>query len=656
MKQQSQIRNAFTANRAEELGLDVWDDFVIPLFFTDLDLATAKKARRIVGGRGSGKTMLLRYLSHQSQFSPNRKDYDDAAIENIGLYWRADTNFLTMLKKQGLEEDVWIRVFRHYLTLITSIEILKSIESIAKSKHEALSESDLESIDFSELSDFDPKAAGNYSDIVRYLKRKLRETESAIHNPTAIEKLIFLPDSFVIEGIIHCIKGSLNQFSRSSFIFYVDEYENLLLYQQKSINTKIKHGQCPLIYHVAMKSNGMETNKTLGEETIQGIADYRLIDLDNLISELSDYELFAAEIFLQRVTSAAKDSIRFDPERLKDIDRVEERLDAKYRQETLQMAKSILPGMSQNEMAESALAKPGNRSKLESEIQKALSKKADGAGFLSYELITDGFEQAAIISPVLLARENTSAQEVFAEYSKLINGEKSKFSGWLQNNFIGAYLKLYRSYNRACPFYAGFYTFTKLSRGNIRHFLELCNAAVKRWENSQEAFIIDIDTQALAVRSASEDILNEAPSYGRMGSRLRAFIYNLGHIFEYSQMRRTQSEPEVNHFSIKGGYSNLDEDDIKFLSEAEKWGVLYKEKSTKEKDKSNPDSVEWILNPVYSPFFVISYRKKRKIEFTSEQFKILHSGSSVSQTSLETSYRKRWELDGAEQPYSYSLL
>ena len=63
MDEPSSIQRAFVKNRAEELGYDVWKHFAVPPFYDRLDLADAKKPR-IIGGRGCGKTMLLRYLSH----------------------------------------------------------------------------------------------------------------------------------------------------------------------------------------------------------------------------------------------------------------------------------------------------------------------------------------------------------------------------------------------------------------------------------------------------------------------------------------------------------------------------------------------------------------------------------------------------------------
>jgi hypothetical protein len=44
------LQSVCTKNRAEELGHDVWQHFVIPLFFDQLDVQTATKPWVIIGG------------------------------------------------------------------------------------------------------------------------------------------------------------------------------------------------------------------------------------------------------------------------------------------------------------------------------------------------------------------------------------------------------------------------------------------------------------------------------------------------------------------------------------------------------------------------------------------------------------------------------
>src|SRR4051812_17384128 len=98
------IAATFTKNRTEELGLDVWKHFVVPPFYDKLDLQDARKPRVIVGGRGCGKTMLLRYVSHYSTFSRDRAQVPPTAVNHIGLYWRVDTQFARIMIERGLTD------------------------------------------------------------------------------------------------------------------------------------------------------------------------------------------------------------------------------------------------------------------------------------------------------------------------------------------------------------------------------------------------------------------------------------------------------------------------------------------------------------------------------------------------------------------------
>ena len=103
----SDFASALSSNRTEELGFDVWDRFVIPPKLNIGEWGDTRKPRVIVGGRGCGKTMLLRYLSHESAFSPNRPTLDHSTLEHIGIYWRADTQFASLLEGRDQSDDIW---------------------------------------------------------------------------------------------------------------------------------------------------------------------------------------------------------------------------------------------------------------------------------------------------------------------------------------------------------------------------------------------------------------------------------------------------------------------------------------------------------------------------------------------------------------------
>ena len=69
--------------RAEEHPADVWGKFFVPPYFDSLGLKTATKSTYLVGKRGCGKTMLLKYLDYHSLFSRNRTAIPKEEIAKI---------------------------------------------------------------------------------------------------------------------------------------------------------------------------------------------------------------------------------------------------------------------------------------------------------------------------------------------------------------------------------------------------------------------------------------------------------------------------------------------------------------------------------------------------------------------------------------------
>ena len=89
----------------------------------------------------------------------------------------------------------------------------------------------------------------------------------------------------------------------------------------------------------------------------------------------------------------------------------------------------------------------------------------------------------------------------------------------------------------------------------------------------------------------------------------------------------------------------LSDADLFFLREATKWSVLFEEPATKTKDFFSPLSVDYVLNPIYAPYFHISYRKKRKLELTTDDLICLIRGSYDSVTALIKKYSRAWSVE-----------
>ena len=66
------LSKIFKNNRAEEFPDDLWEKFVLPLEYHKYNLLDNNKGSKIIGGRGSGKTMYLKYHCYPTQLSQKR--------------------------------------------------------------------------------------------------------------------------------------------------------------------------------------------------------------------------------------------------------------------------------------------------------------------------------------------------------------------------------------------------------------------------------------------------------------------------------------------------------------------------------------------------------------------------------------------------------
>lgn len=634
-------------NRSEHIGMDVWEDFVLPYFYKKIDFKSSFPLR-LEGGRGSGKTMLLRYLSYHSQFSENRSNISKHELTAIGLYLRADTQFLRQLQKRGVEDDRWQSVFSHYINICLLAEISNAfikMTSINYADGIALNLNGFRSVS---LNEYGSDLQGSVEELYSTFRKLRKKCELAVANPRLIDDVLIFPDSCLTDFIVE-VKDFLG-LRDLKFKVYVDEYENLLKYQQFVINTRMKHSEPPLIFNIAVKLNGAPYSETVGTESLSYKHDYTIENLDEWLVGDS-FECFAAEILFLRL-SKSDPSFKevFFGVSLNSVADLEKRLDKNYREKVLGFARKLLPGKTHEELADEIFFEPKLNKKLRHEIEMAL--KAKSSDLLVDSFMDDGYKKASIVVSSLLFRERLKPDDVVVQIDKLKKGEDNKFSGttaWIQNFFIGSYLKLIRSYKTDSTFYAGFDVYVLLANGNMRHFLELCRTAFSNFSlKGSKDLSIDPRAQHISAIQTSEILFREISSFMPHGKRLKLFCGRLGDLFGLFQERSSQSEPEITHFSIKGGFSSLSNDNQDFLKEAEKWGILYTTASTKGKSLDKKDDCDWVLNPIYAPYFLISYRKIRKTYFEPSELSVLISEANEGFEYLRKARKKKLEVSDPE--------
>lgn len=633
------IADHFLNNRADYLSPDsLFSQFIVPPFFQRISIFADHGSVRILGGRGCGKTMFIRYFSHGSSFNKERTEIPESELKTVGLYLRPDTGFCSLMIPEWLGAHQARLAFSHYVALNLLKDACQSLESIGSARFAngpiAVGDPMLSAALASQLGLKDRRVSA----LAEELDIKLVELESWVRNPKQSPIPSFVSFSSVLPRFAQDVAASSPQLNTFAFRAFIDEFENLQSEHREVVCDAIKHPSDRLVVHIAHKKQAVVDFKTSSDERVVEGHDLRTIDLEEQLSWEGEFELLAAELFLLRVTQGEGqfDCPLFKPALLHDPRHLAHRLSKPYREQVLRCVREILPSPSAASIAREVLEDPPLRRRLREMIQKGLVMQGLDKQVDADDLISPSQPQASIVMGALLNRRSQLGKDLLAQYHAAVANPSEtdpffKIGGWIDNNLQGCLFHLYAGLPRRPNInYAGFDRFCMMADPNLRFFQALCHAtlshAFKRQSGSEVPgqLQVSVEVQATAAKQVSDKLFQDILQLGAHGSKLLEITGRLGRIFEAFNRRRSQSEPEVNHFSIDNAdRANLSSQAELLLREAKIWSVLYEAKDTKNKSDYDIAQTDLILNPIYAPHFSISYRKRRKVTLRAPHADIL---------------------------------
>lgn len=221
---------------------------------------------------------------------------------------------------------------------------------------------------------------------------------------------------------------------------------------------------------------------------------------------------------------------------------------------------------------------------------------------------------------------------------------KKKYDEWLHTTKMGVVFLLAKECGLE-KWYYGFDTYVMLSSGIVRYFLELCeqafNFAIMNGFTWEHPSALSPETQTKAAKFVSRYKVEEISSFPLYGPNIRIFVQCLGQIFRelHRNERLTLGEPEPNHFTMDA-LDKVDHRDA--LDCAVTCSALQELPQTKGKEALNTHVLDYHLNKIYTPYFEISYFKKRKIVFTNDQISDLISGDKSKAEQVCKAYLERY--------------
>jgi hypothetical protein len=585
-QQLRELHRLFGDYKAEWLREKVYELFTEPSYFPMLE---GPRPCILTGGRGTGKTSVLKGMSYEGQFYLRSSDpLRFAEWPQIGLYYRINSNRAAIFRGNELSDENWSRLFAHYLNLIFCDLILEFVEWYrATINSEFEINADVVAKTAQALGCSEPSSTSD--ELRQSIKRLMIDFELVANNiadqKTGILSAPGAPIDELTQGAL-----SSGEFGNITFAFLLDEYENLDEPQQRVLNTLLKHSGESYTFKIGAKQGGLRTRRTLApDQDIQDPADFALVDVTAQLLENNAFSDFAEQVCDSRLGQISLD----DGERLAEVTQLFVSLTTEQEAKLQGVSDQIAP--------------------VREELLRSGDPKTVGllAEFHDYELY-------------VLWRLNGSTTEACSvalqQAARDIGRWKTQYANYRQ-----AYLyTMKRRKVGIRKYYAGWQTVVQLASGNIRLLMELVESCFVRSAQLDAAFGQPFmpELQTMAFVAVGRKNLTELNA-NREGARLFKLLLGLGRVFGVLASDPDGHAPEITQFTITEESPTqiplFDRATIGELIEiAIMELVLVRQPGTKLGEYDIKD-YEYRIHPVYSPFFAVPAGRKRRVGLTPNQ-------------------------------------
>lgn len=621
MNTQDLFRNPFSDYNANSMDpkkiLDYWCS---PFAFfkssiSEEDIYQHDMPIVFMGGRGTGKTMFLKYFSYPVQREAANQIASGGhgnilsflkSRGGIGFYLRFDGPVLRSFEEKGLEPEKWDAIFTHYFELQVCKSYIEVILDLVN--RDQLSRKEIE-------KEFIPRVARKLGRPGKRVKLEdvLNTVEDALEEITSFREKIafsraeFMPSKpFVAQdlsfGIAEIAMETIPEFRNGiKFVILIDEYENYLKRQQVILNTLLKFVRPGITFRVGMRLEGFHTYDTISpKEFIKEGRDYTKFVFEDILVKDRHYREFLISVARKRLETVKA----FKERNLLDISRF------LGKRENLEDEAASLVRSEGSKIKHFNLLKHSElfKSKLDNNTIKKIQR-----------IITKPENPLLEVLNIIWIARGNEPQATKKAMNEYLSG---KVSSPLAKKYYLDYIHKYKlslmillaSQYRKPKMYYSFNTFCFLSSGIVGSFIELCRRSF------QYAYFEDPDTlvnegtisNALQNRAARDlahselEMVNRIQNYGH---NLYLFARNLGNIFEKFQKDPLIRYPETNQFTVDASFRKDTELEDMFRT-AIQWSIIQQKSYLQQRTPGAPKTDIYTLNRVYSPMYDLSYRTR----------------------------------------------
>lgn len=629
-------KKPFDVVRAEDFGKDLYE-FYEPLErlirkVSGVDIVGSRPVF-LIGGRGTGKTMVLKYLSIEMQIKDFIKNQlkQNKSMKNIKdkemLTFLSDKSFVGIYLHFRTTEYDSIKgeikeIFKPYLSMKISeqlfklLMIFKTCNLISKR-----SECDIVKYFIDQIKEPSLKKGYTFEYVQKIIVKKIFPVleeiieKNSYYSLEEIKKECKFPiivSKNIIFGLADYVFYKLS-FLHGKFLFILlDELEYLNEYQKRCIGQIIKDSdETTIIFKVG--SRYMPENIYVGgsNEVLQELHDFRKINIADALNAAHsgrkrDYNKLVKKILNKRLNK----SNFFKSRGIKKIEH-------------------LFPNVTiEKEARDLVKGRTKQWGKFRTYFKKIITEEETNK-------IIDclRYPNNPIIEKLnmLLFYRGYKAETIKRMYKEYLDNRNDQYTLLYQKNSLNLLFQLYNDY-RIVKKYAGIDVFVHLSSGIIRNSIEFCNQALKiayNYEYEKEiGKPIGIPYQNMGAKHNSEIMYNEITAIpGNIGIQVQDFINQIGTIFKQIHLNKYLVEPEPTHFETL--YSEITGTAKEIFNGALNYSYIQPKPSMDPKLTYQTKKNDYLLNRIFAPYFGISYRLRGRTNISPSQIVNLIEGSTI---------------------------
>lgn len=566
-------------------------------------------SKYILGGKGTGKTHLLRHASYPviRLRMPRVSGVD--VIKSVGylaVFLRATILDAPRFEESQGQAREWQQVFATYLELKLIETALESLVEVRRTSPEkSFSDRDLVRTLLRDVADPSTADLDSLESLLAWVIESRKRIDLAVNNFAFTGSLaVFIPFGMgtLAPQVGPAVKAWCPELRPFQFLFFIDEFENFTVLQQQVLNTLIRFAEGRVSYRVCGRLYSRSTLSTIGggEENREG-SEFKTVKLDGILQSNPLYANFANRFIMKRLAESRKvgaiesaANLAIDPSRC-------------FSEPSSDQFYLLAMGLESPERSLASVIAFG-----ETLYADLLSDDAEQAGYVMAHL-TQGIPPLFQRLNILLfvkrfgSRERARgvAEEISAAsraYLQRSYSPRSTYKRDLNHWKADLLAQIYREWGAMSSPYAGFGTLTRISSGNPRNLLVILGKAYEiatfRGIDFMGSAPLPVSIQTEACIEAANFMWDSDSNFGAPSDDAKTAVSNLATLLRTA--RYAINIPEVSPLAVSFSFENLDDVAKKVVSSALNYSFVFEVQNRPNRNDQRVDR-KIHLNPLLSP-------------------------------------------------------